>query len=126
MSNDYSKYSFFYQNISGQQVVGTGTGDTTLVTGKTNYTIFIQKYSVTITTSSAAITWSLEDSASTPVSISGSLPASVAPAEFEQDYGPEGVALTADKNFVLNVSAAGAAGHVTWTGYLKLTGVAAA
>ena len=121
----YERLRRWNSDISGQQVVGTATGDTTLVTVKANHTIFLQHLVVLGTTGSAGKTWSVEDSAGTPVSISGSLPMDTAPVEYEIDYGPEGIALTAATNLVLNVSATGAAGHVIWTGYQRLTGVAA-
>ena len=126
MSFDEGRYREIYEDVSGTQVMGTGTGDTTLVTVKANHTIYVQRYSIQATTGSAAKTWSLEDSAGTPISISGSLDMATAPANYEKFYGAEGVALTEAKNLVLNVSAAGAAGIVTWTGYQKLTVVTSA
>ena len=126
MSFDEGRYLEIYEDVSGTQVFGTGTGDTTLVTVKANHTIYVQRYSVQATTGSSGKTWSFEDSASTPISISGSLDMATSPANYEKFYGAEGVALTEAKNLVLNVSAAGAAGIVTWQAYQKLTVVAAA
>lgn len=126
MSFDEGRYREIYEDISGAQVMATGTGDTTLVTVKASHTIYIQRLKVQLTTGSSGKTWSFEDSANTPISISGALDAATAPASYELFFGAEGVPLTEAKNFVLNVSAAGAAGQVTWQGYQKLTAVAAA
>lgn len=125
MSNPYRRYTSFYQDISNSQAVAAGTGDTTLVTAKANHTIHIQKVHIEITTGSAGKTWTFEDSAATPVVIVSAVDAASV-AHFDFDFGPKGVPLTEAKNFVLNVSAAGAVGWVTWEGYQKLTAVASA
>ncbi len=111
----------WYEPISGSLVVGAATDDATLVTVRNaSYTIFIQRYHVRIT-GAAATTWSLEDSAGTPVSISGALSTATAPVTHEMDFGEQGMPLTQGKNFLLNVAATGAAGRVTWEGYQRPT-----
>ena len=125
MSEPYRRKVTFYQNISGALNVAAATTTTTLVTGKTSDTIFIQKLHFEITTGSAAKTWTIQDSNGTPVVIVPSVDAS-AVAHFDFDFGPEGVPLTEAKNLVLSISAAGAVGWVTWEGYSKRTAVVAA
>lgn len=124
-AGDYTRYRKLYQDISGQLNVVAATDDSTLVTAKSaNHTLFIQKIEVNITTYSAK-TWLFKDSASTPVPIGFfSIPASAValPSESNSiilDFGPEGVQLTEGKNFLLDVSAAGAAGMLKWQGYQK-------
>lgn len=120
MSEPYKRYREIHEDISNSLVVGSGTNDSTLVTAKSqDHRIYIQKYHVQITGSSSGKTWSLEDSADTPVSISGALAMDAAPASFERDFGAKGVPLTTAKHFLLNVSATGAAGIITWEGYMR-------
>jgi len=114
----------FYGDLGGSQAVAVGTGDTTLATCKTNHTVFVQRLHLQVTTGSSGKTWSIEDS--NGVSITGPIPCDTAPMSIELDYGPIGIALSAGYNLVLNVSAAGAIGLVTWDAYQKLTTVAAA
>lgn len=119
MSDGYSNRRRNYTNISGSLSITTATDDTTLVACRTNYTIYIQEYFVQVTGASAT-TWSLEDSAGTPVTISGALSVSTAPADYHRDFGAEGLPLSAGKDFVLNVAATGAKGQLSWVGYMKL------
>lgn len=120
----YFRNRHFFQKISGNLNVLTTTDDTTLVTNpRAADTIFIQKIHVEITFGSAAKTWTFKDSAGTPVLIVPSIDAS-AIAKFDFDFGPDGVPCTEGKNFLLDVSAAGAGGWITWEGYQKLTGAA--
>ena len=126
MSKSVSGYREFYQDISGNLTVAAATGDTTLVTVKDIYhTIFIQRIIVYITTD-AAQSASFEDSNATPKKIAEVTTSPGDETRWEFFYGDRGVPLTEGKNFVLNVSAAGLAGIVTWEGYSKLTAVTAA
>jgi hypothetical protein len=119
MSDPYRRRTSFYQDISGAFNVGTATTTTTLVTARNaNYTIWIQKLHIEVTTS-AVQTWTFADSAGTPVNIVPAVSTSSI-AHFDFDFGPEGVPLTLGKNFVLTISAAGAAGWVSWEGYSVL------
>lgn len=125
---DYTEHRRTHQNISGALVVGAATGDTTLVTVKSPvagagdglYTIFIQIIKVWITTS-VAQSWSFEDNAGTPIQIYN-VPTSPGLATlWSADFGSRGCPLTENKNFVLNVSAAGLAGTIEWEGYQRMT-----
>lgn len=117
----YGQLRKFHQDISGQLTVAAGTDDATLVALRALHTIYIQKYHVQITTGSGAITWNLKDGDG--LTVSGLLSAAVAPVSFERDFGARGFALGEGKAFLLDVSAAGAVGVITWEGYKALTGV---
>lgn len=121
MSKAAEGYRQFHQDISNQTSIGAADGDTTLLTVRsTSHTIYIQTIEVFISTD-AAQSWSFEDSAATPVAI-GSVPTSPGVGWRRVcDYEDSGFALTAGKNLVLNVSAAGLAGRVKWTGYQRLS-----
>lgn len=111
-----------YADISGNLAVAAATDDTTLASGKTSETIFIQRI-VFVVTTDAAQSMSFEDSNVTPKQIAN-IPASPGvgtPWNF--DYGPNGVPLTEAKDFVMNVSAPGLAGQLVWYGYRKQTAV---
>lgn len=120
MSDPYRRATSFYQDISGNQFVTTAGTTATLVTVKNaSYTLYIQKIHIEVTTS-AAQTWSFQDSAGSPIPVVPSV-STASIAHFDFDFGPLGVPLTVAKNFVLSISAAGAAGWVSWEGYQKLT-----
>lgn len=121
--NDYAKYCSVYQNISGSLRVLTATDDTTLVTGRASDTIFLQKLHIEVTDLSAT-SWSFTDSAGTPVKLVP-LVSTAAVAHFDFDFGPRGIPLTEGKNFLLDVTATGAAGFISWEGYQKRTLVGA-
>ena len=123
---DADGYRTFYQDISGSLTVAAATGDTTLVTVKDIYhTIYIQRIIVYITTDTAQ-SMSFEDSNGTPKKIAEVTTSPGDETRWDFDFGDIGVPLTEGKNFVLNVSAAGLAGHIEWYGYSKLTAVTAA
>lgn len=126
MSKSAAGYRKHYQDISGQTTIGAADGDTTLLTARSaSHTIYIQTIEVFISTD-AAQSWSFEDSASSPVAL-GSVPTSPGVGWRRVcDYEDSGLPLTEGKNLVLNVSAAGLAGRVKWTGYSKLTSAMAA
>lgn len=126
MSKTAAGYREFYQDISGSLTVAAGTGDTTLVTVKDAYhTIFIQRI-VGYVTTDAAQSMAFEDSAGTPKKIFELTASPGDETRWEFFGGERGEPLTEGKNFVMNVSAAGLAGNVTWEGYQKLTAVTAA
>ena len=126
MSEPYRRYRTFYQDISGQLKVLATTDDTTLVTVRNaNHTIYIQKIHFFVSTD-AAQSINFEDSASPTVIIFG-IPASPGVnSTWVMDFGPMGYGLTEGKNFLMDVSAIGVAGKLTWEGYQKLTAVGAA
>lgn len=113
------------QDISGALVVAAATGDTTLVTARNaNSTIWIQTISFFVTTD-AAQSMSLEDSNGTAkqIALVPTSPGVGTPWRF--NFGEKGVALTEGKDFVMNVSAAGLAGHLEWEGYIRLSSAVA-
>lgn len=127
MPRDYHGYRSFYQDVSDSLNVTTATDDATLVTVRNaSHTIFLQKCHVQVTGPSAGVSWQLRDSASTPVQLTGPFAVDTDGSHFDMDFGPEGVPLTEGTNLVLDVSATGAAGKVTWEAYSRLTAVVAA
>jgi hypothetical protein len=126
MSEPYRRKRSFYQDVSGTQKVVAATDDTTLVTARnTSNTLYLQKLHVEVTAGSMGVTWTFKDSAGTPVLLVPSLDAS-AIVHYDFDFGPEGIPLTEGKNFLLDVSAAGATGWISWEMYQRLTSVVAA
>lgn len=126
MSDPYRRARTFHQSISGNLAVTSSTDDTTLVTVRNaNTTIFIQQVYAYITTD-AAQSWSFEDSNGTAVKVCKVTTSPGVDTAWRWDFGPRGVPLTEGKNFVLNVSATGLAGHIEWEGYAKLTSAVAA
>ena len=120
----YLRKRQIFGNNSATQNVGTAdAGPFTLITAKTNYTVFVQTVTIRVTTGSAGVTWSLADSGGTAVPVTGSVAVANAPAEFDVDFGADGMALGAGKNLVLTLSAAGAAGSVSAEAFQKLSAV---
>lgn len=126
MADAYKAIRNVYPDISSNISITTATDDTTLVTVKTNYTIFLQRVHVQVTGASAGKTWQIVDSAGTPIQLAGPFATDTDGSHTDVDFGPQGIPLTAAKNLVLDVSATGAAGWISWEGYQKLTTVAAA
>jgi hypothetical protein len=126
LSGDYTAFQTQFRSKTTDLTVLAATDDTTLITAHTaNHTIYIQKISVSITTYSAK-TWLFKDSATTPVEIAFcSISAAAVALKSESgtmdwDFGPTGTPLTMGKNFLLDMSAAGAAGRVHVEAYEKL------
>lgn len=116
----YAKRRSQYSDISGALAVLAATDDSTLVTGKTAHTIFVQRIWFYVTTD-AAQSMSIEDSNGTPKKI-WNVPASPGVGTpWSMDFGPDGVGITEAKNLVANFSAAGLAGNLHWQGYMKPT-----
>jgi hypothetical protein len=122
---DYTKNRVVFKDASTNLVVLAGTGDTTLITARnTSHTVFVQRIIAYITTN-AAQSWSFEDSAGFQIAEIPTSPGDSTRWDF--DFGPRGVPLTAGANFLLNVSAAGLAGHIEVDAYQRFTpGVAVA
>lgn len=122
-AGDYGYYRRWYEDVTADLTMAAGTGDTTLITARNaNYTIFVQRIIAFITTD-AAQSWSFEDSAGTPVQIAEVTTSPGDSTRWDFDFGPAGAPLTEGKNLLLNVSAAGLAGHVHVEAYQKLTAV---
>lgn len=121
IGGDYARKRIQFKDVSGDLTVASATDDTTLVTVRNAvHQVFIQKIHVQITTASSGKTWAFKDSAGTPVIVSGLLATDVAPATYDIDFGPVGVALTVGKNFLFDVSATGAVGRISWEAYERL------
>lgn len=110
-----------FQSVSGSLTVAAADGDATLVTSRgAGFTLFIQRIIAYITTD-AAQSWAFTDSNGTPKVIARVTTSPGVDTRWEFDFGDEGVPLTEGKNFLLDVSAAGLAGHIEWLGYQKQT-----
>lgn len=127
-AGDYLHWQFQFTRRNTDVNVLAATDDTTLITARSaDHQIYIQKIAISVTTYSAK-TWLFKDSASTPVEIAFiSIPAAAVALKSESgtidfDFGPTGTPLTKGKNFVLDVSAAGAAGTIHIEAYEKLVG----
>jgi len=129
MAGDYAFYRRQYSDKTVDATILAATDDQTLITAKSaKHTIFVQKITVEITTYSAK-TWTFTDSNGTPKPVAHiSIPAAAVALPSESniitcDFGLKGLALTEGKNFLLDVSAAGAAGAIHIEAYEKLTAV---
>lgn len=120
---DYLRNRRWYQDVSTTLAFTASTDDTTLITGRTGWTIFVQRIIVWINTSTAA-TESFQDH--TTGKVIAVVPASPgANTRWDFDFGPEGVPLTVSENLLWNVSATGHAGHLIVEAYMKQTAVLA-
>lgn len=120
MSDAYQRLREFHQNVSGSLPIAAATTTQTLKAVRdSKHTIFVQRLTWAITTASAK-TWTFRDSAGTPVPIMHAIPTDTVLHD-SQDFGPDGVALTEGKDLQLLISAAGAAGVVTWEAYQRPT-----
>ena len=120
--NSAEWYRTQYTDISDDGILAAGGGDATLVSGKTGWTIFIQRIIAYITTD-AAQSASFEDDTATPIQVAN-IPASPGDdTRWDFDFGARGKPLGESKDFELNVSAAGLAMHFEWEGYMRQTGV---
>lgn len=118
----YLKHRQDNTNVSGNAVVATAdTATVTLATGKTGWTIFVQRIFVTIITS-AAQTLTFKDTAGTPKQIEATDSAPGANTHYVWDFGPRGVPLTEAKNFIAAISGAGLAANIGFEAYMKQTG----
>jgi hypothetical protein len=122
--DEYRRLRTFYKDISESLTIAAGTGDTTLVTARnSSSTIYVQQVIMYITTD-AAQNASFEDSTGVIVCKVSTSPG--VDTRWAFDFGSRGRPLTQGANFVLNVSAAGLAGHIEWYGYSKLSSAVAA
>ena len=103
-------------SISGN-VLAAGTGGTLITAKSAKYTVFVQKITVSLTTS-AAQSILFKDSAGTPIEVA-LVPAS-ATGVFTADFGARGFALTEGKNLVV-ANTAGPAYAYTVEAYQKAT-----
>lgn len=116
----YEHYRRWYRDISNDFTRTATEGDLTLQAGRANYTIFVQRIIVYVTTN-AAVSWSFEDDAGTVKRIANIPSSPGVDTRWEFDFGARGVPLTQGNDFELNVSAAGLAGHGEYYGYMRPT-----
>ena len=122
MPHSAVNYRTIYENVSGELTATASTDDSTLVTVRnSSYTIFIQTIHVVVSTDDAA-TWSFEGTSGTPIIASTAASPGLGVA-LDVDFGDEGVPLDEGDSFLLDVSATGLAGQISWQGYSKLTAV---
>lgn len=102
--------------------VDVATGDSStksaLVAAIANWTIYVQKITMSVITD-AAQSLSVQDNANTPVVIAKNK-VSPGAGPIVWDFGPHGTALTRDKQLDLAISGAGLAARVHIEGYQKL------
>lgn len=120
MNDGYLRNRRYHRDMSTSLRVAATDVDTTLITGRTGQTVFVQRIIVYIITD-AAQSWSFEDSNGTARVIATVTASPGADTRWDFDFGPEGAPLTEAKNLVLNVSAAGLAGHIEVEAYMKPT-----
>lgn len=120
---DYVRRRLIFQDLSTNKTFVATDGNLTIVTGRSSYTVYVQRIVVMIKTSAAqAITF--EDSAGTQV-YTAKIPASPgADTRWDFDFGTEGYPLTSGKNLMMDMTA-GNAGHVEVMAYLKPDAVVA-
>lgn len=109
-----------HQNVSTSYVFTASTDYSTAatkITGKTGWTIYVCRIQLSKTTDASKV-HTFQDSSGTPVPIAKGTPGL---QPFFWDFGPEGVALTEGKSFQHLMDAAGDAGSVTVTAYMKPT-----
>lgn len=124
MSGDYSRQRIINRDASINLDVAATDSNLTLITGRANHTLYVQRVIFTVKTS-AAQTITFEDSNSSKVYVC-KIPASPgADTRWDFDFGPEGKALTSGKNLLMDMTA-GNAGHVEINAFLKPDAVVAA
>lgn len=121
--SDYRQRRKVWKDVSGSTVEAaandlSGGNARVLVTGRTGYTIFVQKATFNVITDNAA-TNQLQDAAGLVIAKTKASPG-IGPIPF--DFGEEGRALGQGQSLQLSNSAAGLAADVTWEAYMRPTG----
>lgn len=117
----YSRKNFDLSVVAAD----TSTNTANIIVPKSaRHRVYIQKITVSITTY-AAVTWTFQDGAGTPVpighmSIPAAAPALPSETQYVFDYGPTGTPLTIGEELDVILSAAGAAGRIHIEAYEKL------
>ncbi|KKN24198.1 hypothetical protein LCGC14_0897290 [marine sediment metagenome] len=115
--------SLYQAQIADQSVATSDSGTVTLLSGKSKHTLYVQRVVADITTSAVA-TWTVQDSASTPV-VMAHLGPSPGRGQFVlADYGPQGRAITEGKDLNLSIGTAGMAGNLHVDAYRRQTATA--
>ena len=117
--DSYKHIRALFGDVSCSTTLTAASTDTTLITAKTSYTIYVQRIVAWISTD-AAQSWSFEDT--TTGKQIGEIPASPGDStRWDFDYGAEGIPLTVSEGLEVDVSAAGLAGTIVVEAYQKLT-----
>ena len=124
---DYGYYRSIYTNKS--TTFSVAAADTATLTDKpavknANYTIYVQRITLSVFTD-AAQSLTFQDDASTPVVIAKSAASPGLGLEIVADFGPEGFPLTAGKNLDIVISGAGLGVKGSIEAYEKVTAVIA-
>ena len=129
MAGDYIHFQKTYSSKTTDLTIlaATTTQAYFILPKSANHRLYIQKVSIAIDVY-AAVTWTLTDSAGTPVLVQIiSIPAAAPALPSEStgivlDFGPTGLGLTTGEGLTLTLSGAGAAGRVHVEAYEKLIG----
>lgn len=114
---DYTRKRLIFQDVSTTLSFSASTDDTTLITGRSSHTIFIQRIMVWVKTSTTATETFQDHTTAKQIAV---IPASPgANTRWDFDFGPDGVPLTTGENLLWNVSAVGHAGHLVVEAYMK-------
>lgn len=130
MSDDYRRLQDFYgPAIADVTLVAATQNYNGAIAAKTNYTVYVQRITVLLTTHVDGLSLTFQDTAGTPVPMGllvDHVVANVSQAPLAVDFGPAGTPLTQGTGLDIRGSAAGLAGRVHIEAYRKLTGVGAA
>ena len=108
-----------HQSVAADVTILAGADPSaTIITAKTNYTIYVTHVSLLTTTDNAA-TQTIQDTASTAVVIAKSKASPGIGVTLWVDFGEDGTPLTAGTGLALLASGAGLAGRLHVEGYYK-------
>jgi hypothetical protein len=79
--------------------------------------IHVQRLRIVVKTGSAGVTWTFQDGAGSPVTLTAALDMSTAGAVYTFDFGPQGKKLTLNKDLNVSISGAGAAADIFVEGF---------
>lgn len=114
---DYTRRRTIFQDVSTTLTFSASTDDSTLVTGRSGHTIYVQRIIVWVTTSTSATETFQDHTTAKQIAVIPANPG--ANTRWDFDFGPEGVPLTTGENLLWNVSATGHAGHLEVLAYMK-------
>src|SRR5512146_550178 len=108
MMGDYSRKRIIHPDVSIDRDFAATDGNLTLISGKANRTIYIQRIIVMIQTS-AAQTITFEDSATPTPKYVSKIPASPGvDTRWDFDFGPEGKSIGQGKSLMMDMTAGNA------------------
>jgi hypothetical protein len=120
MSDGYRRQRLWYGDYGGGLLVTALTSNTTLIAGKTNYIVYVQRVHIHVNSPQPGVTWTVQDSNGNLVT--GTVDATkqtIDPAGAEYDFGPAGIPLSAGAGLLFVPSASGAQGMVSWDAYQR-------